>query len=341
MNINIKLDDISIGSYNYYRLSSTSYIFEYPCESQSECTFYHITLQKGRYMFELWGGEGGYSGGKGGYSQGILKLNEQTQLQVYIGAKGPEKVLTPGRSEFAYNGGGSGYSINNRRCSGSGDGATDVRIWGSSLYNRIIVAGGGGGGNCDDVNDYNGGAGGVEGNIGTKQNGSDAKGGNQTSPGIGEVEYGTSEDLKTHPGRFGYGGYSSSIKGTCGGGSGAGGAPIYHSGGGGGSDYIHSHNSTKPKGYAHIDSKYYFSSALLADGTQMIPKSTSSGDCEIVHAENGVFKITVISSYFRNKFNVFNISCIFVLMTIFKNLFREISNISNYKGICIDRYMYR
>ena len=107
MNFNISLDDDSKGKKNVTQLNQFSYLFNYPCESQSDCTFYRMHIPSGEYLFELWGGEGGYCGGKGGYSQGILKITELTQIEIHIGAKGPQNVLEMGYVPFGYNGGGA------------------------------------------------------------------------------------------------------------------------------------------------------------------------------------------------------------------------------------------
>ena len=298
--MNIYLDDNLKGIKKVTRLSKFSYLFDYPCESLSDCTFYHVILPQGEYLFELWGGEGGYCGGKGGYSQGVLRLYERTQLEVHIGAKGPQIVLEKGNTSFGYNGGGAAFALDDKKSAGAGGGGTDVRISGSTLNHRVIVAGGGGGGSFNGGSDYCGGAaGGVEGKIGMKRNGTDAPGGNQKNPGIGEAGYGTDESGKTHSGIFGHGGYTSCTGGSSTGGGGgwyggAGGAPSYHSGGGGGSGYVLSADSYKPKDYAHNNSKYFFSHPILSDGTQLIP-IPSSNESEIGHTGNGAFKLTILS----------------------------------------------
>ena len=229
----------------------------------------------------------------------MLTLTELSRIEIYIGAKGPEIKQEEGTVPPGYNGGGSANSLDNEKSAGAGGGGTDVRIGGNTLLHRVIVAGGGSGGSFNSNRDsYGGAGGGVEGKIGLKNQGSDAYGGNQTSPGIGEAGYGTNETYKTHSGIFGYGGYSTSTQGTFTGGGGgwyggAGGAPSYHSGGGGGSGYVLSENSYKPYQYPHNNSKYYFTKTLLADGTQMIP-IPSINEYEIGHSGNGAFKLTIL-----------------------------------------------
>lgn len=98
------------------------------------------------YFIETWGAQGGNAtvsgiteGGRGGYSSGSIFLPEGTVLYIYVGGQN------------GYNGGGAGGS------SGSevgkvGGGATDVRMGGNTISNRIIVAGGGGG--CGGVGSF-------------------------------------------------------------------------------------------------------------------------------------------------------------------------------------------
>ena len=94
------------------------------------------------YKVELWGGKGTpvnaqgatRGGGLGTYVYGNIELEKGKTLNVYVG--GAASGSTGG-----YNGGGNG--TNN---SGGGGGATDIRVDGTALANRIIVAGGGGGG---------------------------------------------------------------------------------------------------------------------------------------------------------------------------------------------------
>ena len=160
--------------------------------------------------------------------------------------------------------------------------------------------------------------------IGTKANGNDAPGGNQTSPGIGEEEYGGSSSLLTHSGKFGLGGYGTA-KGTCGGGGagwfgGAGGAPSLHSGGGGGSGYILSSKSFKPQDYRHNASTFWFSSGYTKDGSMTFPSCNSSKK-ETGHSGNGCFRITFlnkISCKARSR-NSIQWSLLFTIVTLVSN----------------------
>lgn len=102
----------------------------------------------GYYRLQVWGaqGGGGSYGGKGGYATGTILLMQGEKLSIYVGGQGYGKT-------GGYNGGGQASTYNS---DGSGGGATDIRINGKELSNRIIVAGGGGGGTGSYY--YNGGS---------------------------------------------------------------------------------------------------------------------------------------------------------------------------------------
>lgn len=86
----------------------------------------------GTYQIELAGAKGGNkNGGAGAIVSGNIYLARKTKLSVVVGSAG-------GKNIAGYNGGGIGFY--------GGGGSTDVRIGGTSLANRIMVAGGGGGG---------------------------------------------------------------------------------------------------------------------------------------------------------------------------------------------------
>ena len=302
MRFNLRIDNETIGKMNYSIINSKTILLNYPCDDPQNCTFYIADIPRGKYLFEVWGAEGGKNGGKGGYSQGIIEFDDlSTQIFIYIGAKGPERVTT-GLTQFAYNGGGAGISSGQQgRSAGSGGGGTDIRIGGNTLNHRVIVGGGGGGGSTLNPDNYYGGnGGGIEGRIGTKYKGEFAPGGTQTGPGVGQEEYGGNSAGKTHSGLFGYGGYGTYLV-TCGGGGGgwyggADGGPGDHTGGGGGSGFVLDSNSVSitPDEYAHKTSKYFFTKSFLSDGLQSIP-SPGSTEYEIGHSGNGVVQITVLT----------------------------------------------
>jgi len=109
-------------------------------------------------QIETWGAQGqaltienynGSTGGLGGYAQGQLIVTPGQTLYIYVGGEGQDNA--PG-----FNGGGAGGygtpSDGMAGYAGSGGGASDVRVGGTALTDRIIVAGGGGGGGRDYVN---------------------------------------------------------------------------------------------------------------------------------------------------------------------------------------------
>lgn len=114
---------------------------------------YEVTVP-GYYLVQALGANGGdgtrpisgYSyGGSGAYMEGIIYLNEGDVLYIGVGTKGNNGATSGAGGSGGANGGasGSGYSA---RAGGGGGGATGVRLGGSSLENRVLVAGGGGGG---------------------------------------------------------------------------------------------------------------------------------------------------------------------------------------------------
>ena len=121
-------------------------VFIYP---YNDCKQYNITLNRGKYLFELWGAQGGNSGnakgGKGAYVSGITTLNSKETFYIYIGGQGNKGFISTTRPKGGCNGGGDGgfgyYQFPN---GGSGGGATDIRL-NDSYESRIIVAAGGGG----------------------------------------------------------------------------------------------------------------------------------------------------------------------------------------------------
>ena len=200
-----------------------------------------ITLGKGRYLFEVWGAEGGDSQGipiYGGFSSGIYSVTWHTTLYVCIGGKGI--CATDDSCRGGFNGGGNGKHRNTSPCCGGG-GSTDIRKIENDVESRLIVAGGGGGSGYYNIN-YPGGVGG--GTIGGTGNGhSQTMGhGGSTTGGLGG--YWNDDDLEctADSGRILDGGNGcSKWAGSSGGGGGGyygggGGADV--SGGGGGSGYV-------------------------------------------------------------------------------------------------------
>lgn len=220
---------------------------------------------------------GKYSGysGKGGYSSGILKLNSERTLYVYVGE-------SPTSSEGGWNGGGS------CRKGGAGGGrSTDISLYGTEgssewntinhIYSRIIVAGGGGGSSHTDYPFLNGGHGG--GTNGGNNGNNDAEGGTQTS----------GND-------FGIGGASTNSD-NSGGGGGWYGSSAYNDGGwgrggGGGSGFVY--NSSTASNYpsrCKLDSTFYLKDGSAIDGNNDLPTITGTWK-EKGHEGNGYAKIT-------------------------------------------------
>lgn len=83
----------------------------------------------GMYTIQLYGAQGAsniYTGGKGGYVEATIELKRGDTLYFIIGGQN------------GFNGGGDGSNAN-------GGGASDIRLNGNNLTDRILVAGGGGG----------------------------------------------------------------------------------------------------------------------------------------------------------------------------------------------------
>jgi hypothetical protein len=77
-------------------------------------------------------------GGFGGHARGTFTVADGTVLHIRVGGSPPDGSGAHSNVESGgYNGGGSGYI--------GGGGASDVRIGGNALANRVVVAGGGGG----------------------------------------------------------------------------------------------------------------------------------------------------------------------------------------------------
>ena len=172
-------------------------------------------------------GTAGYGvGGLGGRVQGSLSVTPGQALSIYVGQM-------PLSNIGGFNGGGNG--ANNTYGRGGG-GATDIRIGGVALANRVVVAAGGGGGgtNCFSANQNSGGVGGG----GTGGNGYQCNqqtnyvgfGGTQTAGGINLGGLGQT-------GGLGQGGNGGTTYGGGGGGGYYGGGGGSYGGGGGGSSY--------------------------------------------------------------------------------------------------------
>ena len=172
-------------------------------------------------------GTAGYGvGGLGGRVQGSLSVTPGQALSIYVGQM-------PLSNIGGFNGGGNG--ANNTYGRGGG-GATDIRIGGVALANRVVVAAGGGGGgtNCFSANQNSGGVGGgATGGNGyqcNQQTNYVGFGGTQTAGGINLGGLGQT-------GGLGQGGNGGTTYGGGGGGGYYGGGGGSYGGGGGGSSY--------------------------------------------------------------------------------------------------------
>ncbi len=82
-------------------------------------------------------------GGFGGRATGDLSVTPGQTLYIFVGGRGQTAIVDQ-VSGGGWNGGGNAFSINGG-LRGGGGGASDVRVNGTSLNNRVIVGGGGGG----------------------------------------------------------------------------------------------------------------------------------------------------------------------------------------------------
>ena len=283
---------------------------------------------------ECWGAQGGgYNstlGGKGAYCFGILQIAQVTNIYIYVGSAGSASFTS--NISNIFNGGGPSiyqFDYNDRRCFGTGGGATDIRLqngnWDNfnSLKSRIMVAAAGGGiyytterSGRESCNGAYGGA--LTGGNGTTivtEWGTGGTGGTQTAGGYDHGSPGTSAKIPTgvyNKGGFGFGGGGE--KGGFGFGGGeipsAGGGSGYYGGGGsahvnsagGGSSFISGHtgcnaisSSSTSTNIVHTGqpnhySGYVFTNTVMKAGNEVMPSPT--GGTETGHSGNGYCKIT-------------------------------------------------
>lgn len=189
-----------------------SVVFNYKHEPQTWIVPKGVT----KVHVDAYGAQGGSEqGGKGGRLQSDLKVTSGSTLFIKVGSQ-------PKGNEGGYNGGGKGCGEGT-----GGGGASDIRIGGVELKNRVLVVGGGGGfGHLG----YSGVGGGLQGGDG----GYDslayhaAKGGTQTAGGEGAKVY------YSPSGKLGVGGDGISSRGKCINEAMGGGGGGYYGGGGGG-----------------------------------------------------------------------------------------------------------
>ena len=269
-----------------------------------------VKLPAGQYKLECWGAQGGstsaYSyfglGGAGGYSTGVLNLATQQTLYLIVGQAGFQSSTT-----VAFGGGGYGNPSSNYGAGFTGGGGTDIRIDSTSLYARVIVAGGGGGSAGSTNSGWTafaadgGYGGGLQGGTGgTSNSRCTSTGGTQTSAGTSS---GSSTNYTGVAGSFGVGANANStetdgIQGGGGGGGWYGGAGGGNAGGGGGggSGYVYTSSTAAnyPSGCL-LNSKYYLTEASTIGGSSSF--LSPSGTSETGHSGNGYIRITVITLY--------------------------------------------
>jgi hypothetical protein len=171
--------------------------------------------------------------GLGGRVQSTLSVTPGQTLNIYVGGSSDFNGQTGWPSAYVgWNGGAGGYKQ-------GGGGATDIRIGGTSLAERVIVSGGGGAGRWDA---RGGDGGGLVGQDGRAEYHSQTigHGGTQTAGGGGGHWHGGNSS--TNQGSLGNGHVGESISGNGGFGHGGGGyygggGGAYNGSGGGGSSY--------------------------------------------------------------------------------------------------------
>ena len=185
-------------------------------------------------------------GGNGGRVTASLGVTPGDTIWIYVGGIGQSTngTLTCVTAVGGWNGGGFGYAGYNsyNYNSGAGGGATDLRMLGQTLNDRILVAGGGGGAGCSGCTGggkYGGGGGNTTGQDGEDSGPScfplcnNGKGGSPTvGGGLGNWACQCTTSNAT-AGTLGIGGDGdgSGCPVTCGSGGGGGGG--YYGGGGG------------------------------------------------------------------------------------------------------------
>ena len=115
--------------------------FQYTGAAQDWVVPYGVTSA----YFQVWGAEGRgfdcdagcrFQAGDGGWAAATIPVTPRSTVRVMVGGEG-------GPNAGGFNGGGGGGN--------GGGGASDIRIGGTALANRVLVAGGGGGtGGCAD-----------------------------------------------------------------------------------------------------------------------------------------------------------------------------------------------
>ncbi|KAK8872139.1 hypothetical protein M9Y10_007900 [Tritrichomonas musculus] len=312
---------------NSVTTSGSNLTFEYREKKAAK-----ISLPQGKYKLEVWGAKGGDStgngyggqprgkqstvqGGLGGYSRGILSLNKDETVYVFVGEKGRQSNSPDGSAtEGGFpDGGGTKtghWNISFPTVPGTGGGSTSIRIGSDTDYSRVIVAGGGGGASgCAYTVNPGGFGGGQTGGNCYHQGALQSQGaGTQTGSTRG---LGCRDGRHGDPGRFGSGATGKYRQGTDSGGGGGGG---WYGGGGGGYGYnVHCSSGGGGSGWTFTDSSlkafqsgdpsnaskfalssaYYLTDVVCAGGNEEFPRPDGNGN-ERGHDGNGYAKITVL-----------------------------------------------
>ena len=175
--------------------------------------------------------------GFGGRVECNLSVTPSQTLNIFVGGSSESCGQSGWPSRYVgWNGGAGGYRK-------GGGGATDIRIGGTSLVDRVIVSGGGGSGSWYARGGDGGGLVGQDGHLEEGGPGiTIGHGGTQSAGGLGGHWHGGSGE--TLRGSLGYGKVGQSVSGNGGNGHGGGGyygggGGAYKAGGGGGSSYTH------------------------------------------------------------------------------------------------------
>ncbi|MCB9234097.1 MAG: T9SS type A sorting domain-containing protein [Bacteroidia bacterium] len=291
--------------------AQTSTTFSYTGAMQT------YTIPAGVYsvLIDMSGASGGYSingtqqgtlqiPGDGGRVEATLAVTPGQVLNIYVGGRGTD-ASTGLSGAGGYNGGGTGGQQGTYN-GGGGGGASDIRIGGTALGDRVLVAGGGGG---SALNYFAGGDNGGDGGNLTGQDGASnnnvgasyaGKAGSPSAGGAGGVYTGYNPGSAGSLGTGGDGG-----SGTSGGGGGAGlygGGGGSWAGGGGGSSYSHptlATNVTHTQGYKNGNGEVtvtllcaqpqvtFSNSTTLCQGDTITLSGTSNGS-GVITWDNGV-----------------------------------------------------
>ncbi|EAX93895.1 hypothetical protein TVAG_131830 [Trichomonas vaginalis G3] len=205
-----------VGAKSNVKFNKTHYIFDYPCDSNSECTDYKLILEPGAYKFELYGASGGSRtnevssyrfsdnnciedeivqkyrgntkcirtasvGGAGGYISHTIQLMNQTVTFLTLGGRGiyGHKIMEYGTPNC--------FVKQNMVSGGYGGGGSSSNFCGTDADSSGILCGTGSGGGQTAVkflnNDYwhrvlvSGGGGGCDNGQGTYGELDDGSGG--------------------------------------------------------------------------------------------------------------------------------------------------------------------